>query len=398
MTIANETAAAPSRPGIFKRLFLAGLIFQSVAIGGAYATGRESVEYAARFGTQGWLSVVATFAILTVFAFLVFELCRKYQIFDYRNLLKLLIGPAYWLFDLLYLLLGVTIVGVLISAAGNIMSQTLHVPMWITSTGLVVIVAVVLFYGQELMEKFNSTGTILLTIGFCLFAVLTITIRFDDLASTLQFGAQPLNSDDTAWDAVRSGLVYGALYLVIFPSTLPVCRYKQSRSDAVSSSINLGWLIALPLFLTYFSLMSFYPDTNVVDSPVPWLSMLSGYGNWVVVIFGVLVGWTLLATAVGMIQGSLVRISTNLEDFGRKPLSRRTRAITAVIVLSAAMLISKVGIIDLVANGYTAGAYGMFVIFGLPLLTRGVYLIFFKKNAGAALAEPAASEARRAKV
>lgn len=380
MTTTSETATTQSKPGIFKRLFLAGLIFQSVAIGGAYATGRESVQYAARFGAQGWLSVLATFALLTVFAFLVFELCRQYQIFDYRSLLKLLIGPAHWLFDLLYLLLGTTIVGVLISAAGSIMAQTIGVPEWITSVLLVVIVAVVLFYGQRVMEKFNSTGTILLSLGFVLFAVLAISSRSDELVAALQSGAPAINPDDTACDAVVSGLIYGGLYLVIFPAAMPACRFKRSRSDAVWSSINLGWLIAVPLFLTFFSLMSFYPDPEVMESPIPWLSMLAGYGDWVVVIFGILVGWTLLATAVGMIQGSLIRISANLEDMGREPLSRRARGITAAAVLVVAILISQVGIVDLVATGYTAGAYGMLLIFGLPLLTRGVFLIFFKKH------------------
>ncbi|GAB3040879.1 YkvI family membrane protein [Sediminivirga luteola] len=381
MATTNGTAPVQSSPGVFKRLFLGGLIFQSVAIGGAYATGRESVEYAARFGPQGWLSVLATFAILTVFAFLVFELCRKYQIFDYRSLLKLLVGPAHWLYDLLYLMLGLTIVGVLISAAGNIMHDTLGIPSWVTSVALVVIVAVVLFYGQELMEKFNSTGTILLTAGFVLFAVLVLSTRADEMVETMTSGAPPLNPESTLWDTIRSGLVYGALYLVIFPSSMPASRYKRSRSDAAWAAFNLGWLIAVPLFLTFFSLMSFYPDADVMESPIPWLSMLSGYGNWVVVVFGLLVGWTLLATAVGLIQGSLTRISVNLEDFGRRPLSARTRGITAVVVLVAALLISRLGIIDLVAQGYTAGAYGMLIIFGLPLLTRGVYLIFFKDRA-----------------
>lgn len=377
MDATNETMN--SRPNHFKRVLLAGLVFQSVAIGGAYATGRESVEYAAQYGTLGWMSVLATFIILTVFAFLVFELCRKYRIFDYRSLMKLLIGRAYFLYDILYLLLGTTIVGVLISAAGNIMKDTIGVPIWLTSIALVVIVAIVLFYGQPLMEKFNSTGTVLLTISFVLFAILVFVARIDDLKAVFASGAAPLSPDASVWSSIGSGLVYGSLFLCIFPSTMPVVRFERRRSDSVWSAFNLGWLIAIPLFLTYFSLMSFYPDSSVMDSPIPWLTMLSEYGGWVIVIFGIVVGWTLLATAVGMIQGSLTRISTNLEDHGRKPLSGWSRSVVAAAVLIIAILISQFGIIDLVATAYTAGAYSMLIVFGLPLLTRGVYLIFFKK-------------------
>lgn len=379
-TTPDSTTSTGITPSLFKRVLLAGLVFQSVAIGGAYATGRETVQYAARFGTLGWMSVVGTFVLLAVFAFIVFELCRKFQIFNYRGLLKLLIGPFHWLYDLLYLMLGVTIVGVLISAAGSILQQTLSVPVWMTAVGLVTIVALVLFFGQRAMERFNSTGTILLTGGFVLFTLLVLISNGEDLMTTFQQGAPPRDQDHNAWSSISSGLVYGALYLCIFPSAMPVVRFERSIKDSLWASFNLGWLIALPLFLTYFAVMSFYPDAAVLDAEIPWLVMLGDYGSWVVVVFGFLVGWTLLATAVGMIQGALTRISANLEDFGHKPLSRTSNGVTAGLTLIVAIVISNVGIIDLVAKGYTAGAWGMLVVFGVPLLTRGVWLIATKED------------------
>lgn len=42
-------------------LFLPGIILQSVMIGGGYATGREIVEYGAKYGALGWLSGLGTF-------------------------------------------------------------------------------------------------------------------------------------------------------------------------------------------------------------------------------------------------------------------------------------------------------------------------------------------------
>ncbi|MEU3271241.1 hypothetical protein ABZ639_10350 [Saccharomonospora sp. NPDC006951] len=372
----SSTSSAPAgKSSLFKRVLLAGLVFQSVAIGGAYATGRETVEYAAKFGALGWMSVLGTFALLAVFAYLVFELCRKFRVFEYRGLLKLLIGPFYWLYDFLYLLLGVTIIGVLISAAGSIMADTLNVPVWITSAGLVAIVAVVLFFGQAVMERFNSTGTILLTVGYLLFAALVLAVKGGDMVANFRDSAPPLDPDSTAWSSISSGLIYGSLYLCIFPAAMPVMRFARARKDSFWSAINLGWLIALPLFLTYFAVMAFYPDPDVLDAQIPWLNMLSNYGPWVVIVFGLLVGWTLLATAVGLVQGALNRVSVNLEDLGRKPLTRRGNGITAAVTLIVAIVISQAGIVDLVAKGYTAGAWGMLIVFGLPLLTRGVWLI-----------------------
>ena len=42
--------------GALGRMILPGIILQSVLIGGGYATGREIVEYGAKFGAMGWLS------------------------------------------------------------------------------------------------------------------------------------------------------------------------------------------------------------------------------------------------------------------------------------------------------------------------------------------------------
>ncbi|MDZ7649475.1 MAG: hypothetical protein U5K54_21260 [Cytophagales bacterium] len=46
---------------ILKRIVLPGIILQSVLVGGGYATGREIVEYGAKFGATGWVSGLAIF-------------------------------------------------------------------------------------------------------------------------------------------------------------------------------------------------------------------------------------------------------------------------------------------------------------------------------------------------
>ena len=42
--------------GWFGRYVLPGIIMQSVLIGGGYATGREIVEYGAKFGAMGLIA------------------------------------------------------------------------------------------------------------------------------------------------------------------------------------------------------------------------------------------------------------------------------------------------------------------------------------------------------
>ncbi|MFN3840389.1 MAG: hypothetical protein ACK4RF_06755, partial [Cyclobacteriaceae bacterium] len=63
----------------FKQLFLPGIILQSVLIGGGYATGREIVEYGAKFGASGWVSGLAIFLGFSLLSIISMEACRQWQ-------------------------------------------------------------------------------------------------------------------------------------------------------------------------------------------------------------------------------------------------------------------------------------------------------------------------------
>lgn len=373
------TAASSGGNSVFTtawgRILLPALIFQSVAIGGAYATGREIVEFGAKYGALGWAAGLAMMVAGTVVAFLVYEVARRYGAYDYRSLLQRLIGPAYWLFDAIYLPLSIAILAVLASATGNILESTLNLDYWVGVGVVVTVSAVTTFYGTGIIEKFNSLGTVLLTVAYVAFATLVIPPNWHRIVDVFRTGDHSLFPEATLADAALMGLTYAGMGFVIYPSTLfTVRRLRRSRDSAVSALLT-GVLFVVPWFLTYLALLGFYPDPAVFDAPVPWLQMLNGHGAWIVVIFGVLVGWTLVSTAVGLIQAALARISQNLVDSGKPELTPRTRGMVAVVSLVVAAALSRIGIIDLIATGYLIGAVALIAVFGIPLLVRGPYLI-----------------------
>jgi uncharacterized membrane protein YkvI len=110
--------------------------------------------------------------------------------------------------------------------------------------------------------------------------------------------------------------------------------------------------------------------------------MLDGLGGaWVVVLYGIVVGWTLVETSVGSVHAILHRIDHNMQDLptvisGRiQSLTDFHRAIAAAAILVLAMLLSRFGIIALVARGYTLMAYGYIALLIVPLLTIGLVRI-----------------------
>ena len=116
------------------------IILQSVLIGGGYASGREVVQYGARFGSAGLLAVVAIFIGSTVMAILVFELSRLFGTYDYKSYMQTIIWDGWPLFDVLFVVMATVVVAVMASAAGSIMEDTVCIPYMVGIVGIILVV------------------------------------------------------------------------------------------------------------------------------------------------------------------------------------------------------------------------------------------------------------------
>ena len=160
------------------------------------------------------------------------------------------------------------------------------------------------------------------------------------------------------------------------PATLFVLDYQTTRRQTVLSGIIAGALATVPFILTYLAVLGSYPDAAVLDAPVPWLVMLGKVGGAALVwVYAVVIIWTLIETSTGMIHAVIHRIDANLEEVGRAALTPVQAGGLTVAVLVIAAILSRVGLIALVAKGYGAMAYGFLALFALPLLTVGLVRI-----------------------
>lgn len=367
--------------GNFGKYLLPGVVLQSVLIGGGYATGREIVEYGAKFGAMGWLAGIGTFIGFALVAILSFELIRLYKAYDYKSFIKEIAGPLWVVFDVVYILFMIVIIAVMASATGSIVEQTLGLNYWIGVTGIIIIVAILNFYGEHLIERFETYGTIALYVGYIIFAVLVISANYENMGTVFASGDTSFVSDASIPTIIWTGILYCAYNLVVVPASFFTLKRQTKRKETVISGLIAGVLMTIPWFLTYFAVMCFYPDETVLGASVPWLSMMQGVAGPVVIsLFGVIMGWTLIETSTGIIHAAIERVNNGLSDMGKKRMTRPQQAVVTFVVLIGAMLFSKVGIIDLIAKFYNALAYAFIVIYLLPLLTVGVYKIVKKSK------------------
>ena len=387
---ATSTAESQSTVSIFKRLvsgrfgsiLLPAIILQSVLIGGGYASGREVVAYGAKFGSAGLLAVGGIFVGFTIMSIAVFEFSRQFQTYDYKSYMQGIIWKGWPLFDLLFVVMATIVIAVMASAAGNIMEQTVGIPYLVGIVTIILVVAVLTYYGASLIERFKTLGTSFLYLAYLLFGILVLSQTWSDVTAVFASGNTAYVDDASVTTVMQSGILYVGYNLAIFPAVFFVLHRQKTRKESIVSGLLAGVMMTLPFLLTYLCIMAFYPSESVMGAEVPWLPMLrSVAGPGVIAFYGIVIGWTLVETSVGAIHAIIDRIDADLEriDTGQfadvDGLTRLQSGLLGGGILVAATLLSRVGIIALVAQGYTIMAYFFIALFAVPTLTIGVWRI-----------------------
>ena len=359
------------------KILLPGIVLQSVLMGGGYATGREIIEYGGKFGAYGWVSGLFRFFTFAVIAVLTFELARIYRIYDYKSILKQIIGKEWPIYDILYVILLFLIISIMASATGEILQQTIGLNYMVGVVILILIVAFLNFFGSAFIAKFETYGTIALYAAYIIFTIMVITANKDNIATVMATQDTSYVENATLPMAMLTGIIYASYNLSAVPAGLFTLRAQTKRSESIISGIIGALLMTIPWFLTYFAVMGYYPDDTIIGASVPWLVMLQSVSdsNIPVLVFGVVAGWTLIETATGMIHALLERLDHSLEEKNQEPLSPKKRGLITAAILIVAMLFSKIGIINLISMGYSALAYGFILFYLLPLVTVGLYKV-----------------------
>ena len=124
MPVSSE-AVQSNHPSAFQRFVLPGLAFKAVVIGGGYATGREIAEFFLPAGPWGGIAAMAVAtAIWCVVCSTTFVFARRLRERDYRSFFRALLGRAWPVFEIAYVIFVVLILAVFGAAAGAIGSAT----------------------------------------------------------------------------------------------------------------------------------------------------------------------------------------------------------------------------------------------------------------------------------
>ncbi len=353
---------------LFQRWLLPGFLFQSVIIGGGYATGRELVEFFLSVGPLAGL--VSILAVTVAFSFtlsVAFELARMTRAYDYRTFFKQLLGPAWFVYEIVYIALVILVIAVLGSASGELVGYRLGVAPVIGTITMVALIGILVFYGTTIIEKALAGWSFLL---YATYAVLiwSFLSKFGHKIPAV------LATDDMSGPWVMGTIRYVAFTATAVTMILFCVRHMESRRDAFVAGVFAGPIGMLPAIFFLLGMIASYPA--ILDAPVPADYMMQQLDfGWISVVFYIVVFGTFIETGTGMIHAINERIDhVFLERSTVMPRWLRP-AIAMFILFFAVVLADRIGIIDLIAKGYVALAWIFLGVFLVPLLTVGIWRI-----------------------
>ena len=357
----------------FQRFLLPGFIFQSAIIAGAYGSGRELAEFFLGHGPVGGLLGMAvttvTFSIVLVATL---EFARRFQLYDYRSFCKALLGRGWPLYEILYWLLMILVISVVGAAAGDIVRDTFGLPPFVGIAGIMTLIALLVFFGTSAVERFFAIWSFVLYGTYITLLGWHLTQHGEQIRTNLTaFGI------NDGW--LQSGIAYSGYNLAIIPALLFCVRHLGSRKDAVIAGIFGGPIAMLPAVLFFIAMIGQYAAlvAEGSDGVLPVTILLNSLrgAEFLIYLFPIVLFGTFIETGTAMIHGVNERLDQAFaEKSVRMPRWMRP-AVALAILFVAVVLADAIGLTNLVAQGYGTITWGFLLIYVLPLLTYGLWLL-----------------------
>lgn len=356
------------------RYLLPGLIFQSAVIAGAYGSGKELEQFFLGHGPLGGLlGMLVTMVIFSAVLMVTYEFSRRFQLFDYRSFCKALLGRAWPLYELLYVLMMILVISVVGAAAGDILHDTFGLPRFVGVAGIMSLIALLVFYGTPAVERFLAGWSFVLYATYLTFLGWHLAQHGEQIM--LNLGAYDVEG---GW--LQSGVAYSGYNMASVPAILFCIRHLHRSREAVIAGALAGPLAMIPAMLFYVAMIGQYDtllslqDTDVLPVTV-LLSALDG-AEFFVYLFPVVLFGTFVETGGAMIHGVNERIDHTYRDDGREMPNWMRPVVALVILFVAVILADAIGLTTLIAEGYGTITWGFLLVFVLPVLTWGVWRIY----------------------
>lgn len=357
----------------FQRFILPGFIFQSAIIAGAYGSGRELAQFFLGHGPLGGLlGMTVTMVIFSIVLSAAFEFSRRFRLFDYRSFCKKLLGRAWPIYEILYVLQMIIVISIVGAVAGDLVRDTFGLPAFSGIVGIMSLIALLVFYGSSAVERFFAVWSVVLFATYIAFLGWNLIQHGGQVVENLR--VMPVVE---GW--AKSGLAYSGYNLSVIPALLFCVRHMQKRGDAITAGLLGGPIAMLPAMLFFVAMIGQYGAIVAEggDGALPITVLLNALdgGTVFVYLFPIVLFGTFIETGAALIHGLNERIDHTFQERGKRMPNWMRSAIAVTTLITAVVLADAIGLTNLIARGYGTMTWGFLLVFVLPLLTYGIWLL-----------------------
>ena len=331
------------------------------------------MEFVTQHGALGGFLVLAVVAsVFALVLFLSFELARLFRAYDYRSFFQLLLGKYWFLYEIFFVAMLVLVLAVSTSAAGTILEDTFAIPYWIGAFLVLVGIVVSSYYGRRIVEISLTYGMIAFTSVLLLYVVFVFIGQGDKVISSVMRGG--VNS---GW--ALDGMRFAFYNCFVIPPLLYVAREFETRREVMRSGIIAALSGILPAIIFHLAFLAGLPE--VIDQAVPTYWMIQELQIPVfLAAFTIVLFVMIVQTGVGILQGVNERLDAFFIEARGTRLNAKHHALISASIFILSSGLSVFGVIALVAMGYGAMGWCFVVVYLLPLVTRGTWLVFARSK------------------
>jgi uncharacterized membrane protein YkvI len=354
---------------LFRVLIVPTSVFLSVLFGASYGSGREVVEFVSSNGPAGGLIAIATLvATHVVLLVLSFELARLYRSYDYVSFFKVLLKRGWFLYEIVIILGLILALSITTSVGGTVLEEHFGISAWIGNLLILALIIVLNYHGRKIVEESMMLSVIALFVVLAVLLVQLVSGHSDQVAAAF------------AEFEYEGGAPYkGLMYAIGGGGYLPLLLYcaigLKARSEVIVAGVVAATVAAVPALIFHFSFMASYPA--VIDERIPTYWMFDKISTPLMLNIYVVVMFVLVSqTGVGVLQGLIERLDVWHQQKKGIPLTPAGHAgiAGAAVIFSAAL--GSMGIVSLILRGYTIMFASFIVVFVVPLITYGAYLVY----------------------
>jgi uncharacterized membrane protein YkvI len=240
-----------------------------------------------------------------------------------------------------------------------------------------VLTALLVFYGTPAIERFLALWSFVLYATYISFFAWHLVQHGADIGASLA-------SAEIGEGWVRSGIAFSGYNMATIPALLFCIRHQHRRRESIVAGALAGPIAMFPAMLFFLAMIGQY---NVLvaagdDGPLPisiLMSALQG-AEFFVYLFPVVLFGTFVETGAAMIHGVNERLDHTFTEKGLQMPDWVRPVVALFILITAVTLAEAIGLTNLVAKGYGTITWGFLLVFVLPLLTYGVWLIYSDKR------------------